>query len=266
MWILIKRYIEIYIAFFKAGFITDIEYRANFIFRILGDILWYTGQLATFEVIYLQTPTLGGWNIEQLRIFLGVLFVVDSLYMILFAENLDHFSEKVKKGDLDLLLAKPVDTQFMLSCKKVGTLYCASFLIASSFLTWAIYSYSHSFSWIQIFWFLILLPCGLLIMYSFKFSFSILAIIFSNSQNLQYAWYQFYRLGMRPDSIYQPWLRYILLSVLPVALISSTPARILVYGVTQNLVIWSLMMTAITLIASRLLWKKSVKYYGSASS
>ncbi len=38
--------------------------------------------------------------------------------MIILSENLDQFSEKVHKGDLDLLLAKPVNSQFMISLQK----------------------------------------------------------------------------------------------------------------------------------------------------
>jgi ABC-2 type transport system permease protein len=71
------------------------------------DIFWYIAQITTFEVLFHHTQYIGSWNLEQMRVFLGVVFVVDALYMIILSENLDQFSEKVRKGDLDLLLAKP---------------------------------------------------------------------------------------------------------------------------------------------------------------
>ena len=54
--------------------------------------------------------------------------VVDALYMILFHDNLDSFSQKTTKGELDLLLAKPVNSQFMMSCQKVSVPYFVNLL------------------------------------------------------------------------------------------------------------------------------------------
>jgi len=55
----IKKYFQLYIAMFKASFIADLEYRANFFTRIMTDILWYIAQVMTFEVIYQHTAKSG---------------------------------------------------------------------------------------------------------------------------------------------------------------------------------------------------------------
>ena len=117
----IKKYASLYVAMFKASFIADLEYRANFFTRILTDVFWYAAQILTFEVLYQHTDKIGDWDVHQMRVFLGLLFVIDALYMIIIHENLENITEKVRKGDLDLLLAKPVNSQFMLTLQKANT-------------------------------------------------------------------------------------------------------------------------------------------------
>src|SRR3989344_4579434 len=101
------KYAKLHWAFFRASFAADIEYRMNFFVRIITDVMWYCAQVLTFEVIFTQTPLLGSWDVHKTRIFLGLLFMVDAVYMIFVQENIDHMSQNVRKGELDLLLVKP---------------------------------------------------------------------------------------------------------------------------------------------------------------
>ena len=102
----IKKYFRLFVAFFRASFVADLEYRANFALRILTDIFWYVAQIITFETIFRHTKIVGAWNVEHTRVFLGILFVVDALYMILFSDNLDRLSERVRKGGAGFTFGK----------------------------------------------------------------------------------------------------------------------------------------------------------------
>lgn len=241
------------------------EYRMNFLLRILTDIFWYIAQILTFETLYLHTEKIGGWTAPQMRIFLGVLFIVDATYMLLFHDNLDMFTQKVRKGDLDLLLMKPVNSQFMMSLQRLSTASIGNLLISA---IWLLFSLAHyeAFSWWRLFWLMILVPCGVLIFYSIRFMVSITAILFTRADSLQYLWYQVYRLGMRPDSIYVPWLRITLLSVLPVLAIASVPARALIEPTAPGTVVYAMILCAFFIWLSSRLWKIALTKYTSASS
>jgi ABC-2 type transport system permease protein len=261
-----KKYVSLLWAFFRASFSADIEYRLNFGVRIVTDVLYYIAQVAIFEVLFQQTSLLGGWTIHHARVFLGVLFVVDSLWMIIFSENLDRFSDKVRRGDLDLLLAKPVSSQFIMSCQKISTAFIGNFLVASTWLIWALLSLPGGVPWLRLLWLIILIPCGVLIMYANKFLFAITAIILTRAENLQHLWYQVHKLGTRPDAMYPLWLRYIILSVLPVGLVASVPARAILEAANYRLILWTLGMTVFCLYGTTKIWKFALKHYSSASS
>lgn len=262
----LKKYIYLYWAFFRASFTADLEFRLNFALHILSDLCWYLAQIAGFEVIFRQTTHLGGWNVEQMRVFLGLLFVTDALYMIIFSSSVDRFSDKVRRGDLDLLLAKPVSSQFIMSCQRVATASIGNLLFASGWLVWSLSQLqSGTIGW-KLLWLLLLIPCGLVVMYSSRFSFSVAAVVFTNAENLQYLWHQVFRLGTRPDVIYKPWLKYLVLTAVPVGLIASVPARALMEPNNPPLYAWALFVAALCLFATKKFWQYALRNYTSASS
>lgn len=261
----IYKYFFLYVAMFKVSFIADLEYRANYFTRILTDVFWYFAQILTFEVLYQHTHKIGDWDKYQMRVFLGVLFVIDALYMILIHENLENISEKVRKGDLDLLLAKPVNAQFMLTLQKANTAIFGNLLLGTSWLFYALHGLL-DFNYLRLLWLIFLIPCSLVIIYSIRFLFSSTAVIFTRSENLQFLWWQIYRLGMRPDSMYPFYLKYFLLTALPVGAIVSIPARALLNPPDLLYLLWPLALAPAMLYGTHRYWNFALRFYSSASS
>ena len=261
----IKKYFSLYGAMFKASFIADLEYRANYFTRLVTDILWYIAQIMTFEVLYQHTDRIGDWDKYQMRVFLGLLFIIDALYMIVIHENLENITEKVRKGDLDLLLAKPVNSQFMLTLQKANTAIFGNLILA---LSWFFYALTGlpDFNYERLLWMLILIPCSLAVIYSIRFMFSATAVIFTRSENLQFLWWQIYKLGMRPDSMYTLYIKFAVLTVLPVGVIVSVPARALLNPPELSYLLWPLVLAPILIYGTHRFWNYALKFYSSASS
>jgi ABC-2 type transport system permease protein len=262
---MLRKYLRLFKAFFKASFVADLEFRANFATRIITDIIWYVAQIITFEALFRVTDRIGSWNLPQTRVFLGVLFFVDAIYMILFSENLDRMSEKVRKGELDLLLAKPVSSQFMISCQRVNTAIIGNLVLGLAWLIYALMGLP-DFEWMRVLWLLILVPAGLVSLYSIRFCFCAVSLIFTKADNVQYLWFQIYRLGMRPDSIYMPWLKTLVLTLLPVAVVASVPSRALLDPPDFMLYGWVVLWSVALLYLSHRFWNYCLKFYSSASS
>lgn len=259
------KYFTLYSAFFRASFTADLEFRANFLIRIVTDIFWYLAQIISFEVLFNYTDHIGDWDRARTRVFLGVLFVVDAIYMTIFSANVDGLSESVRKGGLDLLLTKPVNSQFIMSCQRASTAHLGNLLLAIAWLLWSLFQIP-SFSWIGVLWLFLLLPCGALVFYSLRFLFASAAVVFTRAENIQYLWYLLYKLGMRPDNIYAPWLKYLILTLIPVGVIASVPSRLLLNFANPWLGLWSVFVAFICLKFSNWVWNTTLKYYASSSS
>ena len=260
------RYLRVWWGFCQTSFMSEIEYRANMVIKILVDIIWYAAQFAVFEVLYQHTDAIGGWTQDQTRVFLGALFLIDAIYMVLFHENLDHLSWMVKRGELDLLLTKPISAQFMVSCKKVNVTYIGNVVLTSIFLLWAVNQLKTPVGIEQILFFLISIIFSLAVTYAFRLCFAVLALIFQNAEYITFIWYQLYRFGTRPDAMYPTMLRYALLTIIPVAFIVSVPARFIVEGIQWDLFAGGIVITVLLLYLTSRFWNFALKKYSSASS
>lgn len=265
MLMILKKYLGIYLAMFKASFISDLEYRANYVTRILTDVFWYISQILMFEVIYSHTDKIGDWGVKEMRVFLGLLFIIDALYMIIIHENLDQLPEKVRKGDLDLLLAKPINSQFMITLQRANTAVLGNFFLGLSWFLYSIFHLDH-FVFARLWWLLIYIPMGLMVIYTIRFIFAALSVIFTKTENLQFLWWQIYRLGMRPDSMYAPFFKWILLTVIPVGVIISIPARAILNPYDIHYMIIPIILSPLLLVFSHYFWKFALRFYSSASS
>ena len=234
--------------------------------KIITDFVWYAAQLSVFEVLFRNVGPIAGWTLDSTRLFMAVLFVVDSIWMFLLSENLDKLSDRVRKGELDLLLSKPVNSQFMMSFQRVSTPYLINITFTVGFLLWAFFNLSQPVEATKLVYLLVLIPCSLMITYGIRFFFSSTALIFARAENINYIWYQIYRMAMRPDGMYPPWLRYMILSVLPMAFVASVPTRVILGQGESYLVLVALFLGVLSVYISTRFWRFALRFYVSASS
>ena len=68
-------------------------------------------------------------------------YIIDSLYIFILGGNVFNVNDKVKKGDLDFILIKPVNPQFFLSFRYVNAHALISIFVLSILLIVLTYSY-----------------------------------------------------------------------------------------------------------------------------
>ncbi len=262
---MIRKYLGLYQAFFKASFAADLEYRLNFVFLVIAEFVWYSTQLILFEVLYRHTNIIGEWNVHQMRVFLFLVLFVDSIYMILWDPNFTAFTDNVRKGSLDLLLMKPINSMFMLSSQRISVSHIPCFFITAGGLVWAL-SQLDSFNWFKLIWLIFLIPSGLSVIFCGRFALNCSSILFTRADFLQYVWYSMFRLGLRPDAIYSGFLRFILIFVVPFSMIASIPARILLEPIQPWMLLWSIVLPFLLFTLLKKYWKFCLRHYSSASS
>lgn len=261
-----KNYYRIIKTLLKTSFIAELEFRSNIALKIFNDFIWYSIQISVFEVLYLHTSQISGWSLGKIKVFLGCLFLSDTINMITYHENLEQLSERVRKGELDLILAKPVNSQFMLSMYRLNPSYIFNFFICFSWLIYSLYSELHTISLLIIIKILILVFSSNAIMYSLRFIVAATTVAVGRAENLSQIWYALFRMSLKPDFVYPPWLRYILLFVVPLAFVASVPSHILLGARTDLWLLISVVLSMIFLSLSSLYWRWIIRKYSSASS
>ncbi len=185
--------------------------------------------------------------------------------MIFFAENVDRVSDKIRKGDLDLLLVKPVNSQFMMSLQRFNTAIIGNLIFAVSWLLWSC-SNVPGIGWQQAIWFLLILPCGLIANYSIRFMMATAALVFVRVESFQYLYWQLYKFGMRPVGTFPNPLQLILKTILPMALVASIPAQALFGELSWESATATVAISMGFLWASHRVWNLGLRHYTSASA
>lgn len=260
------RYVNLWLSFVKASAMADMEYRLNIVMKVLGEVIWYVVQLSVFEVLYTHTKSISGWDVHAMRVFMGTLFLVDNAYIVLFHENVEHLNSMVRKGDLDLYLVKPVNSQFMVSCRKVAVAQIVNLAIIVAYLCAVIPGLNRAIGPLDMIAYLAVGVCGLICYYSLRFLFATLVLVLQDAGNVQFIWYQIFRLATRPDPIYPAAMRILVMTALPVAFMASVPSRILVEGPSSTMLVAAPALAGGLLAVSSVAWERALRRYSSASS
>lgn len=261
----IKKNLKILAVQFKNNFVREAVYRSNFLTMMFVDLIWIVVEFSLFAVIYANTDSLGGWSQNQVYFFLGVFFASDALFTMVFQRNFWNFSDLVNKGELDILLTKPANPLLLALTRWMSL--TAIFNVALGIAIMIKYAGPAGFAggW---HWFLVpvWLSIGVTASFLIRFMFSVWVFWTDRGFALSMLYYQFFSFASKPDLIYPPFIRYVLLTFLPFGFIGSVPARALLHGF--SLWEWTKVLGVLLVffLMSRFLWKRGLLRYQSASS
>jgi ABC-2 type transport system permease protein len=261
----LAKYAEIYRVQLKNNWVREAVYRTNFLTAVMTDAVWICVEFSFFHVIYANISNLPGWTEEQVYFFLGMFFSSDALFTIFFQRNFWNFSDLVNKGDLDILLTKPVPPLFLALTRWMSLTACFNFLLG--LIIMVRYSgpagFEGGWHWLLVaMWLAIGLSAAVLI----RFAFSIWIFWTERSFALSRLYYQFFSFATKPDGMYPRIIRYLILTALPFAFIGSVPARALLHGLPawQYLEIFAVL--GVFFLFNYTCWVIGLKRYQSASS
>ena len=114
---LVLKYLKLWTAFFRNSLTREMEFKANFIAHIMVDIIYYSSLYMFYYVIFQFTDTIGSFTKETVIIFMIVTYMIDAVYEFFFSGNIYSFNQMIVKGNLDFILTKPINSQFLLSLR-----------------------------------------------------------------------------------------------------------------------------------------------------
>jgi len=260
------RYARLYAYLLRFSFSRAMEFRLDFFFRIGMDILWNFMNLTFFTVLFLHTGMLGGWNYDQVLVFVGVLFVTDAFQMTVFSNNMWWFPVYVNRGDLDYYLVRPVSSLFFVSLNEFAANSFVNLLIALGVLTWALARYPEPLAPSMIALLAALIGLGVFIHYLINMIFLIPVFWLHSGDGVKMLYWNLSSTGNRPHGIYKGWVRRVLTSIIPFALIASYPVEGLFGGKPAATLMHMGAVALLGSVALGVFWRIGLRAYSSASS
>ncbi len=290
-------YGRVWMTFLQNSLIREMTFRGNLLLTIVTRGFWFAAQLVLFDIIYRNVNSINDWSREDYFAFMATGMLINAIVETFFMPNCAHFSELIRNGNLDFVLLKPIDTQFLVSFEKVNLAMLNQVLLAGALLCYSLFHLSHlelivpalqnmilSGQWItllgicfqgtvQIIMYLLLLAVGVAFFYSLMIALASSSIWFGRNQGLYDFWFYITVFARYPRSIYSgsptgEIIRFAFSYVIPILLVVTVPSRLLLSKALEPswITLVSILITFALLFISRFIFKWSLNSYRSASS
>lgn len=261
------RYLRLYLYFVQFSFSKAMEFRVDFFFRIVMDVIFYTVQFFFFGIIYKHTNLLGGWDLEQTNMFIAAFIFADAFHMTVFANNSWFFPISINQGKLDYYLTKPVSSFFFLAFKELAANSFLNLVLAIGILSYFLNALTISLASWKVLVFILLLIHGAFLYFMIYLLFLIPVFWTGSDRGFADMFYAAEKIMHRPDGIFTGFIRRFFLSILPFSLIASFPIRFL-FTTTEHISILTEIFigSSIVYLAVFILWRLGLRNYSSASS
>jgi ABC-2 type transport system permease protein len=258
-----KYYLKVYTTLLKMNLHNLMAYRMNFINSVVATIAWCSFILISMILLTKNVQTLYGWKREELLLLSGSFNIIIGIFHFFFSPNFERFSRIIDHGELDGLLLKPIDSQFLVSSWHVRYPSFLRILAGVGFNLY-ILSIIHVPITVQnMLGFAVLTLFSLTILFSIWFLACTTMIWFPRLSNLVDFLFSFNGVGRYPQEMYKEANYFIFLFLLPMTLVLVVPTKALIYKVLFGDIALLSVMAVVLFFLSRRFWKYALKSYTS---
>jgi ABC-2 type transport system permease protein len=266
----VARYVRLLTHLARYTLSRELAFRGNFLVKVSVEVLWLGILVAFYRVVFARTSAVAGWPENEYFFFVGCFFAMNGLIETFFLENCNDFGELVRTGDLDFLLLRPIDEQFLITCRRIDWGTGPNVLMGAAVMGIALVNMGWSFDVLKVVAFLVTFACGFVISYSFMLLLTSVSVWMVRNQSLMEMWWLFTSLARYPKEIFTgPWaapLGRFFTFILPILLVVNVPASAMVRVLDPRMIGFTLAATVVCFWVSRRFFQFALRSYRSASS
>lgn len=261
----IKKHLLLYGRMVKNCGMQQLEYRSNFIINILGECVYVCAKLLYVVIVYQVGSDINGLSAQEIKLFIGTFMLLTAVYTGFFMNNFYAVSTKVRNGELDMMITKPVSLQFYVTLQKVNVALPIPNLIAGGTLVCTAWAQAGIPVTVRtVGGYLVLLALGTLLTYSLFLAPQLLSFWIVKTGAVVEVTDKLWDFNNMPMSIYGTWMQRIGTFLIPVFVITNFPVMSLMSSLTPVQTVWAVAAPVLFFLLVRLGWKRSLRQYSSA--
>ncbi len=267
-----RRYVRLYIAFIRNCVRQAAEFRANFWANLLTNLGWMASITLLLALIYHNTNSVAGWTAPEMFVLFGTYTIMRGISNVLFYKNLSQIPLYIRKGTMDWILTKPVNSQFYVSLRylefeDIGASVGGSFVIAYGLANLHL---AHPPTAPTIFAFVVMLAASTTLFYSLTMLLMTLAFWLVRLDNLMVLSDTVFQIARTPIDIFGafgPVPRFVLTYIIPLGIIATLPVKVLTghFAPLAGAAV-SIIVAGVFFCATIVFWNHATRSYSSASS
>lgn len=256
---------NIFLKLCELNFKKMLAFRASFYISLVLMGMWVAAYAILIEVIFYYTKTLSGWTKGEVIIILAFYYLIQNIADIFFKDNIEHFGQAVRRGELDFRVTKPVSLRLLSFFWEIRFDQLAGLVITALLFWYGLANLSYVPTIVHT-----LAGIGVVCV-SVVFYYSLLTIIASltfwieKTDTFNILIFNLSQLSRYPRAMYTDIFGKFLTFVVPMGLIASVPAEIALRSVDYTSLLVLLGLTAIFYLISRIVWYYGIRRYTSAN-
>jgi ABC-2 type transport system permease protein len=262
----VLRYLRLLGIQVRASTAVAMQYRVDFLVQGALALFWTTWSLVPIVVVYGLRSSIAGWSFEESLVVIGWFMVMKSILEGAVNPSLTNVVEHIRKGTLDFVLLKPADAQFLVSTTKFAPWRVADAIAGVTIFVIAFHRLGRAPSPAAVGAAVLLLGCAALTLYSLWILVISAAFFVVKIDNLSFLFVSIFDAARWPVDVFRGLLRVVFTVVVPIALMTTYPARALLGTLSPLHALLALCGAVVFAFFSRLVWTRSIGHYTSASS
>jgi ABC-2 type transport system permease protein len=260
-----RRYARIIAICWRAAVAEQLEYRADLVAKTLMSAFWLAWAALGVSVYFRFAGDIGGWSYGEVLVVVGLFFALNGTRQAFLEPNLERLGEGVRRGTLDHLLTRPVDSQLLVSLRHVDMHNLVDPVLGLVLVSGGVVASGRAVTVGGLGGFLLLGVAALVLLYALVLALMCLSVLLVGAEELSTVSFSVVELSRFPVQAYRQPLQTLLV-VVPVAFLTTLPAEALLGRLEPMWLVVSPLVALAGVAGASVGWRRVLRRYTGASA
>jgi ABC-2 type transport system permease protein len=260
------RYFRLFRLQVRISLIFALQYRSDFAVDGAVEIMWALAAVLPLVVVLQGGRTIGGFSYAESLVVVGFFTLLKAIVDGAVGPSIATVVEHVRKGTLDFVLLKPADAQFLVSTARFYPWRAINVMTSFAIFIYAFHLLGRWPSFFGVLESIVLLVNAIVILHALLVLTVSIAFYAVRVDNLTFLLGSVFDAARWPGTVFHGFLRVLFTFVIPLIVMTTYPAQALLGTLPITTLFLSTALAALFAIVARLVWRRAVASYTSASS
>lgn len=262
----IELYLKIIALFIKKALKELSMNRNNMVLFVIAFLLNTGGNIYFLLIVFRQQSFIAGWGFYNMLILFSTYRVINGFINLFLKKNIENMLRVIRRGDLDLMLIRPVSSWFLLNFSQISATRIADIVTGTVLIIYSLFFVHWTFA--SLFLYMLTAFIGLILISCFYILISFTAFLNVKESVLDF-FDKIIRSSSRvPLSMANDTIQFITFWIIPLMFLSTIPSEILEDRIPHVplILLSSCLLVFLYILLTHTLWLLCIKKYSSASS
>lgn len=252
---------------FKMKLSRQMMYRLSFFGATFVDGSLFVLWLLMFNAIYTQVDSIGGWGIGQMTIFLGTFSLINAINMTVYFFGVSGIPGKIRSGDLDHYLTKPVNALFRITFEEINVGSAPLILLSIGIIAYGISLQDITVNTGTIILYILFIVLMVILFFDMEVIIRTIPFFVISATSIERLESAALELCMRvPGVLFNGIFKILFYFILPYGIMATIPAQIITNSVSGISIAASAVVVVVFTVFTQWFWRFGLTHYKSASS